>query len=236
MPLSRSELVAFISGNLPVSPVRGVPEIRLHLAGPSSGLGRLGERIGDGAGPPYWAYTWGGGLALARHILDNPQTVAGRRIVDIGTGSGIVAIAAAKAGASKVTAIDSDPNALAAVSINASLNGVDVVAMPGNASDGPPADADLVTVADLFYDRDLAAHVTACLDGCLEAGIDVLVADPFRPFLPQERLRLAAEYAVADFGSSGSSATSRAGVFTFVAPPEAAGIPDVVSPGHCGTR
>src|SRR5262249_40352363 len=98
----------FIQENLPIGPAPSVPQAVLHRATPQSGLWRLAERDAD-FGTPYWAYDWGGGLALARHVLDHPEIVAGRRALDLGAGSGIVGIAAAKAGATDVIAADTDP-------------------------------------------------------------------------------------------------------------------------------
>ncbi len=204
---------AFIRANLAVAPVPGVPEIRLHVAGPASGLWRLAGAGKSGAPPPYWAYHWAGGAALARHVLDRPATVKGRRVLDLGAGSGIVAVAAAMAGAAEVTAADTDPNALVALGLNAALNGVAVAAIGVDIIAGPPPQADIVAVGDLFYEKALAARVTAYLDRCLDAGIEVVVSDPWRAYLPRCRLRLLAEYRVPDFGEAGIMIP--AGVFSF---------------------
>ena len=115
---------AFIRANLPLVPVPTVPEIRLHRAQPSSGLWRLAEGAGRDFGVPYWAYPWPGGIVLARYILDHPEVVEGRRVLDLGAGSGLVAIAAAKAGAREVIATDIDPYAVPALRLNAAANGV----------------------------------------------------------------------------------------------------------------
>ncbi|MEZ2131363.1 MULTISPECIES: methyltransferase [unclassified Sinorhizobium] len=199
---------------MPVVAVPSVPEIRLHKAGPRSGLWRLAE-LDREFGSPYWAHYWGGGLALARYLLDRPDTVAGRRILDLGAGSGIVAIAAAKAGAREVIAADIDRYAIAAIGLNAKENDVEVSPFLGDPTTGPPLAVDIVAVGDLFYDRDLAARVTAFLDQCLACGIEVLIGDPWRAFLPLSRLRLLAEYLVSEFGDPGIGATKRAAVFSF---------------------
>src|SRR5262249_10318086 len=149
---------------------------------------------------PYWAHLWAGGLALARHILDRPETVAGRRVLDLGAGSGIVGIAAARAGAAQVIAADVDRYALTALGLNAAANPVSIATVWGDATARPPPPVDLVAVGDLFYECDLAARVTAFLDRCTGAGIDVLIGDPGRAFLPRSRLRLLAEYPVSDLG------------------------------------
>lgn len=213
MLISYSDLTAFVRANLPLSPAPSVPEIRLHRAFPTSGIRRLAKLTGSEFGSPYWAYVWGGGLGLARHVLDHPETVAGRRVLDLGTGSGIVAIAAAKAGAASVTAADTDPCALAAVELNASANAVEIATILGDPTDGPPPHADLVLVGDLFYERDLADRVTAYLDRCLASDIAVMIGDPWRAFLPRSRLRLIAEYRVADFAKNRAGAAVTAAVF-----------------------
>lgn len=186
---------AFIRASLPVKPAPVVPEIHLHRADAASGLHRLGAKA-----PPYWAYPWAGGLALARFVLDRPAIVAGRRVLDLGAGSGLVAIAAVKAGGAVVTAADIDPYALAALGLNAELNGADVETVGRDLTGGEPPDIDLVLVGDLFYERRLARRVTRFLERCLAAGIEVLVGDVGRSHLPQERLRPLATYEVPDFG------------------------------------
>ena len=217
------DLQQFIRANLPVVAVPAIPEIRLHKAGPASGLRRLAEVDEHGFGSPYWAYYWGGGLALARHILDRPETVAGRRVLDLGSGSGIVGIAAAKAGASEVIAVDTDRYAVAAIGLNAAANGVTISTVLGDLTAGPPLPVDVATVGDLFYERDLAERVTAFLDRCLNAGIDVLIGDPWRAFLPCSRLQLIAEYPVSEFGEARNAAAKPSAVFSFR--------PQILSPG-----
>jgi predicted nicotinamide N-methyase len=186
----------------------------LHRAGPKSGLWRLAEMDRDVA-TPYWAYHWGGGLALARHILRHPELVAGREVLDLGAGSGIVAIAAAKAGAKNVMAADIDPHAIAATGLNAAANGVAVATFFGDLTFGAPPAVDVVLVGDLFYEADLAERVTAFLDRCFAANIDVLVGDPWRAFLPRARLQLLAEYPGADFGQASGDEQKRNAVFSF---------------------
>jgi predicted nicotinamide N-methyase len=203
--LPRLDVEAFILENMPLVAVPSVPEVSLYTAQPSSGLRRL---LGPAGAPsPYWAYPWAGGVALARHLL-------GRSVLDLGAGSGLVTIAAVKAGAARVIAADIDLFAAIATKLNAAANSVDVSIVQDDLTLGLPPAVDVVAVGDLFYDRELALRVTAFLDRCLVAGIEVLVGDPGRAFLPYQRLRPIAEYQVADFGDAG--ATKPAGVFSFM--------------------
>jgi predicted nicotinamide N-methyase len=208
-----TDLEAFILDRLPLESAPGVPEIRLHRAGPRSGLMRLAQ-ADPGFGSPYWARPWGGGLALARHVLDHPEIVAGKRVLDLGAGSGLVAIAAALAGAGAVRAVDVDPYAVTATRLNAAANGVAVEVTHADITGGDPPEVDLMLVGDLFYDPDLAERVEGFLRLCLAAGIVVLIGDPFRASLPTERLRVVAEYPVADYGDPEGAARAAA-VFAF---------------------
>lgn len=204
------DLDAFIRANLPLELVPGVPEIRLHLAGPRSGLMRLADADPD-FGSPYWARCWGGGLALARHVMDHPESVAGKRVLDLGAGSGLVAIAAMTAGAASALAVDVDPYAVAATRLNAAANAVVVGAQRADLTlGGSPSGVDLMLVGDLFYDADLAQRVLPFAERCAAAGVAVLVGDPWRAHLPRERLRIVAEYPVADFGDPGGVLRSAA--------------------------
>lgn len=199
-----SEIAAFIRANLPVTPVPGVPELRMHKAGPASGVGRLGDAA------PYWAYWWAGGLALARYVLDHPAWVAGRRVIDLGAGSGLVGIAAARAGAARVVASEIDTHARIAIACNAALNAVPIADVLGDMTNGPGPDADLLLVGDVFYAPEVAARVTLFLDRCVASGLQVLVGDPWRAPLPVERLTLLARDAVAETGTA-----KPAGVFAY---------------------
>lgn len=204
----------FIAENTRLKAVPSVPEIVLHTAHEATGLWRLLDGEADPE-PPYWAFPWAGGLALARHILDRPDTVAGRRVLDLGAGGGVVAIAAAKAGARSVRAADVDLFATAALGLNAAANGVTVEAVAGDLTSGPPPAVDIVLVGDLFYDRAVAKRVSAFLDRCLKAGIDVLIGDPRRKYLPAARLMLIAEYPVPDVGDVEGDARRLGAVFAF---------------------
>lgn len=193
-----ADLEDFIRERMDVVSTPGVAEIRLHLAGPSSGLAR---RFGDEAVEPYWAFVWGGGLALARHLLDRPEVVAARRVMDLGSGSGLVAIAAMKAGAASVLAVDVDPRAAVAARLNAALNGVAVGTMTADLLDGPaPDELEVLLVGDLFYEAGLAERTLGCLQRCRAAGVEVLIGDPGRRTLPLEALEQVGAAPGRDFG------------------------------------
>lgn len=196
------ELIAeLVRRHFPLTPVPSAPEISVHRAGPGSGLWRFAE-ADEAFGNPYWAHQWGGGLALAPYVLANPDIVAGKRVMDLGAGSGVVGIAAAKAGAAHVIAVDVDRYAIVAMQLNAEANGVSIAPLHADLLDGPAPDVDVMLVGDLFYEAELARRVSAFLARCRVAGIDVLVGDPLRAHLPRERLKLLAEYSGPDFGSS----------------------------------
>ncbi|KOX24636.1 50S ribosomal protein L11 methyltransferase [Saccharothrix sp. NRRL B-16348] len=141
----------------------------------------LWERTGSPE-PPFWAFPWAGGQALARHVLDHPELVAGRRVLDLASGSGLVAVAAARAGG-RVTANDIDPVAVAAIGLNARANDVTVTITPGDLLDTEP-DTDVLLAGDVFYDRDMAARVEPFLLAAHRRGALVLVGDPQRSFMP----------------------------------------------------
>jgi predicted nicotinamide N-methyase len=209
--MPRPDPRAFIQGNLRLQPALSVPEINLYAAHPGSGLWRLLGR--DSNVPPYWAYHWAGGAVLARHIFDQPETVAGKRVLDLGTGSGLVAIAAMKCGASHVAAVDVDPIAVVAAEMNAAANDVRIEAKCADILDDPPPGTDIILVGDLFYDAALASKVLPFLRRCRDAGADILIGDPYRSPLPCSELKLLAQYAVPDFGDAHDSALKMGGVF-----------------------
>jgi len=167
------------------------PQLRLYQVDALAALWQAGERELGAAGVevPFWAVAWPGGQALARFVLDSPQFVRGARVLDVGTGSGVCAIAAALAGAARVRALDPDPVAVAAVMLNATLNAVriDARAQDPLASE-PPTDVDVVLAADLWYERPMAQRVTAWLRRAVASGLEVLAADPGRSYLPRDGL------------------------------------------------
>ncbi|HEY6312568.1 MAG TPA: 50S ribosomal protein L11 methyltransferase [Streptosporangiaceae bacterium] len=194
-----------------------VPEIRLHQASEPIGMWQRTEEVTGQAGldPPFWAFAWAGGRALARYLLDHPETVRGRRVIDIASGSGLVAIAAAMAGAAAVTAYDIDPLATAAIEVNAAANGVTIPAVRADvlASDTPP-DTDLVLVADAFYERDLAGQVVGFLERSHAAGAAVLAGDFGRTYLPRARLVPLASYDVPGLLAMEGTDTKRTTIWT----------------------
>jgi predicted nicotinamide N-methyase len=172
-----------------------VEEITLLTAPPALELWELWQQT-ERDDPPFWAYPWAGGQALARHLLDNPGTVRGRRVLDVASGSGLVAIAAAKAGAASVVAGDIDPLAVAAITANASANGVRVSARAFDLAVDDAGDAEVILAGDVFYQRELAELALSFLRAAASAGAEVLVADPGRAFVPVESLTALARYEV----------------------------------------
>ena len=178
-----------------------VPDIRLHLAGDPVSLWQRTELTSGRTGldPPFWAFAWAGGLALARYLLDHPEIIRGRHAIDIASGSGLVAIAAAKAGAAAVTAYDIDPVAAVAIRMNAAANDVTVLAVCADVLDQdnlPASGTDLVLVADAFYQRDLAGKVMRFAERGHARGAAVLVGDLGRAYLPRDRLTPLTSYDV----------------------------------------
>jgi predicted nicotinamide N-methyase len=168
-----------------------VPEVVLRVAEDVTPLWEL-----TGAPePPFWAFPWAGGQGVARYVLDNPQVVAGRRVFDLACGSGLVAIAAALAGASAVTACDVDEMALVAARLNAEANGVSLTPLVADVL-GTTVDADVVLAGDVFYDKDMAAAFLPFLFRAAANGSLVLVGDPSRPYLRKDRFERVAAYEV----------------------------------------
>ena len=176
----------------------GLEEIRLHLADEILPLWHAVqiESNDPDAALPYWAFAWGGGLAIARYLRDHPEAVAGRRVFDLASGSGLCAIAAMRAGASAVTAADIDPFAVAACGLNARANGHRVATLQHDVLDEGPPDVDVVLAGDCWYEARLAERVLPWLQRVRDVGIEVLVGDPGRRYLPTEALEEVATYEV----------------------------------------
>jgi len=183
-PVDRRRLVLARSrpGRAPV-----VPELLLHLADDmDSAWASLQDELGDGdLPPPFWAFAWLGGQAVARHVLDHPDLVRGRRVLDLATGSGLCALAAVLAGAEQVTAVDVDPFAVVAAELNAGLNGLGLQVRCADPLDSPPPDVDVVLAGDVFYDAAMSERVQPWLLAARRTGAAVLVGDPGRHYLPR---------------------------------------------------
>lgn len=189
----------FIRANTRVLAPPLVPEILLHLAEESLPIWRkTEEELGEmNVPPPYWAFAWAGGQALARYVLDNPALVAGQTVLDLGCGSGLSGLAAVKAGATRVRAADIDGFALAAVALNAAANGMSIETTAVDLLSAEPDPAwTVVLVGDLFYERALAALVETFIDRAQENGALVLVGDPQRSYFPKGRFTAVADYSV----------------------------------------
>lgn len=189
---------AFIRANTHLLSPPLVPEIKLHLAEESVPIWqKTEEELGEmNVPPPYWAFAWAGGQALARYLLDTPEVVAGKTVVDLGSGSGLTAIAAMLAGAQSVLAADIDNFALAAVRLNASANGVAVDTTPKDLLASPAGRAGVILVGDLFYERTLAEQVLKYIDEAKSGGAYILIGDPQRNYFPRGRFHQLAEYKV----------------------------------------
>jgi predicted nicotinamide N-methyase len=192
---------AFILANTVLRPVPHVPEIVLHVADESVPLWQKTEDELGAAGlaPPYWAFAWAGGQALARYVLDHAETVRGERVLDLASGSGLVAIAAARAGAAPVIAADIDVFTEAAIALNAEANHVYIEILLRDLLDEAAAAEpryDVILCGDLFYEQATAARALAFLDRHAALGATVLIGDPGRAYLPKDRLIKQCEYAV----------------------------------------
>src|SRR5579872_2498074 len=189
---------AFIHANTAIGTPPLAPEIRLYLATEVTPIWQATEEslARFGTPPPFWAFAWAGGQALARYIIDHPETVAGRDVLDLASGSGMVAIAAAKAGARRVTAADIDPFAAAAIVMNAALNGVSVQVEPRDLLDRGTAGWAAVTAGDVCYEAPMALRMIAMLRRIAARGRLALLGDPGRAYLPREGLVERARYEV----------------------------------------
>lgn len=189
--------LAFIRTHTRLLPVPHAPEISLHVAEEATELWHKTEEelATIGLPPPFWAFAWAGGQALARYILDHPGTVRGSRVLDFASGSGLVAIAAARAGAAEVIAADIDAFAAAAIGLNAQANGVSIEARLEDLL-GLDQGWDVILAGDICYERELAARVIDWLSDLSARGATVLIGDPGRSYLPKDRLVEVATYQV----------------------------------------
>lgn len=189
---------AFILANTRLQPVPHAPEISLWLADEITPIWRLTEEeLGElGLPPPYWAFAWAGGQAVARWLLDHPSEVAGKRVLDFATGSGLVGVAAMKAGATSVLGADIDPFCAAAVALNAEANGVALSFTDRNLLDAPPPPVDVICAGDVCYEGPMTEQVLDWLGRARANGTRVLIGDPGRTYFPKTGLDFLAEYRV----------------------------------------
>jgi predicted nicotinamide N-methyase len=188
----------FIRDNTEILSPPLVPEVKLHLAHEALPIWqKTEEELGEiGLPPPFWAFAWAGGQALARHVLDHPEIVRGRKVLDLASGSGLVGIAAMKAGAKSVLAADIDAFSVSAIALNAVRNKVELAVTSDDLLQSSLEDVDVILVGDLFYEKSLASR---CYDWLLQgqkAGAHVLIGDPGRSYLPKDKLEKLAEYQV----------------------------------------
>ena len=188
---------AFIRANTRAASVPGLP-IRIHTADELTPIWEATEKdlAEANVAPPFWAFPWAGGQALSHYVLDNPDLVRGKLVLDLASGSGLVAVAAALAGAAQVVANDIDPMCEAAVALNAELNAVSIDYLGGNLLEGDPPDYDVILAADVFYEQTPARLFRAMLERCHANGSLILAGDPGRTYFPRDAFRQVAEYDV----------------------------------------
>jgi predicted nicotinamide N-methyase len=207
----------FILEQTRLAPVAFVPEIQLYQADEATALWHLTEATLDRADmpPPFWAFAWAGGQGLARYILDHPEAVKGKRVVDFAAGSGLVAIAAARAGALSVEAIDIDPFAVAAISLNAVANDSAIRVRLEDVIGTPAGDFDVLLAGDVFYDSGFAARLMPWFAALSEAGVTVIAGDPDRTYRPLASVRELALYEVPVHPALEDAAVKRVRVLRF---------------------
>lgn len=193
----KTEPRLFIRGNTELLSPPHVGEIQLHLASEAHDLWLKTEDELQQIGlqPPFWAFAWAGGQGLARYILDHPEVVAGKRVVDFASGSGIVGISAAKAGALSVLAVDIDPWAKVAIEMNAAANAVQLDITDANLI-GSDLEADVLLAGDVFYDKGFAELLLPWFEAQQRSGLRILVGDPGRAYLPKRNLEAKDTYQV----------------------------------------
>ena len=208
---------AFILANTRLQQPPHTPEIALHLADEITPIWRLTEEaLGElGLAPPFWAFAWAGGQALARYVLDHPEIVVGRRVLDFATGSGLVGIAAMKAGALSVLGADIDPFCAAAVALNAEVNGVTMRFTRENLLERDPPNVDVILAGDISYEKPVAERVRAWLAQAHESGTRAYFGDPRRSYFSIDGLVQLAEYEVETTRELEDFTVKRSGVWTF---------------------
>ncbi|MBM3487577.1 MAG: methyltransferase [Alphaproteobacteria bacterium] len=189
----------FVRSNTVLAATALVPELRLHLASEITPIWEAteAELARTGLPPPFWAFAWAGGQALARHILDHPGIIAGRRVLDFASGSGIVALAAARAGAAVVAANEIDRFAAAAIALNAAANGLTVDIILADLIGRTELEAEVILAGDVCYEQPMAGRVALWLDALARTGRTVLMGDPGRTYLLGVGIAAVASYDVA---------------------------------------
>ena len=217
---TRREPRSFVVRETTLRALPGLPGMRLHLADDALALWRAVQVAtgDDDAALPYWGFAWSGGLALARFLGDQPATVAGKRVLDLASGCGLVAIAAMRAGAVRTLASDIDPFAHAAIELNAVANRARIGLLLQDLLDEPPPDVDVILAGDCFYEAGLASRVGSWLAGAQAGGIEVLIGDPGRRYLPMRDLVEIASYEVRTTTELEDIERKRAGVYAFRRP------------------
>ena len=206
---------AFILANTRLQVVPHAPEISLWLADEITPIWKLTEEELGGLGlpPPFWAFAWAGGQGLARWVLDHPEAFAGKTVVDFATGSGLVGIAAMKAGAAAVLCADIDPFCEAAVRLNAGANAVPLSFTAADLLDAPPPEVDVICAGDVQYEQPMAGRVMDWLKEARRQGARVLIGDPHRTYFRAEGLTFLAEYQVPTTRELEDFAVKRSSVF-----------------------
>ncbi len=209
----------FILNNTCLRPVASVPEISLHLADEAMDMWNRTEKELNAIGlsPPFWAFAWPGGQGLARYIFENPECVRGKNVLDLASGSGLVAIAAAKSGCSHIFANDIDPFAATAIDLNAKANDVAITVLCDDLIAHPMPEVDIVLAGDVYYDASMAAQFTICFRHYVSENTPVFIGDPHRRHAPAAHLRELAAYTVTVDGGIENSRKKDTAVYSFSA-------------------
>ncbi len=216
--VSKDEAISFIRAHTQRASTPLLPEIELHLATEITPLWQATEAeiAASALPPPYWAFAWVGGQALARHVLDHPAVVRGKRVLDFAAGSGVVGIAAAMAGAAQVEASEIDAFAAAAIELNAAANGVTLLPRVEDLTTGVIGTWEVVLAGYVCYERPMAAHVVTWLSRLADSGTEVLLGDPGRAYLPERGLRELARYTVPTTRELEDNERREVGIFRLV--------------------
>lgn len=208
----------FIRVNTRPLAVPSLPDITLYQADEVTPLWLMTEKDMDRErlAPPFWAFAWSGGQALSKYVLDHPAAVAGKRVLDLACGSGLVGIAAAKAGAARVIGNDIDPYAEAAVVLNAELNGVHIDFLSGDLLVGPVPDVDVILAGDICYEKSMTGAMLTFLGGAIAKNVTVLVGDPHRTYFPSTGFRKLADYSVRTMADIEDAAEKQAAVWELI--------------------